>query len=92
MDEKEKQYLQLFGRRVKQLRTERSLTLRQLSNRSGLDRSQISMIENGKLNVTMSTLIAIAKGLEVSLKEVSDFQAGLIGTEGDIGPFEADSG
>ena len=53
---------------VWELRTARRLTLRQLQELSGVSKSQINAIENGKANPTMQTLKLLADALGVDLK------------------------
>jgi transcriptional regulator with XRE-family HTH domain len=55
-----------IGARIRQLRTERNLTLEQLAAESGLTKGQLSRIENGKVSVPVSTLTRIAAALGVS--------------------------
>lgn len=58
------------GRRVKQARKERGLTVRELEALSGLRGSgRISKIEHGRA-VSIENLAAIARGLGVDLKEL----------------------
>ncbi len=45
-----------------------NLTQQQLADRIGIDRTNISKLENGKLNPTISTLQKIAKGMNMNLK------------------------
>ena len=53
--------------RIKQFRTEASLTQDQLAEASGLPQSHISRIENGKHSPSRTTLEKIAAALKVSL-------------------------
>ncbi|MCU1513080.1 MAG: family transcriptional regulator [Microbacteriaceae bacterium] len=59
-----------IGRRIRQFRTERGLTLDDLG--SALDRaaSQVSVIENGKRELKLSELQRLAKALGVTLDEL----------------------
>lgn len=50
---------------LKELRTERNLTMGQLSNISGISKSMLSEIERGGSNPTINTLWKIANGLNV---------------------------
>ena len=49
------------------LRKRRGLTHRQLSARSGIQQSEISEIEGGRANPTLSTLSAVARALGAEL-------------------------
>jgi transcriptional regulator with XRE-family HTH domain len=59
-----------FGKKVLELRTDKDLSLRELAGQCGLDNSKISKIEKGKINVSLSTLVELARGLEVHPAEL----------------------
>lgn len=63
-----------FGTFLRKLREERNLGLRGLAARCNVDHAKISDIENGKEDFMFSTLIELAKGLEVQPKELLDFE------------------
>lgn len=44
------------------------LTQKQLAERTGIDQSDISKIENGNANPALSTLKRLAEGMEMTLK------------------------
>nr|WP_315268989.1 helix-turn-helix domain-containing protein [Microbacterium lemovicicum] len=52
-----------IGRRVRQLRTERGMTLEELADAVGRAPSQLSMIENGRREAKLTLLQAIARAL-----------------------------
>jgi regulatory protein munI len=56
-----------FGCKVKQLRLEKELSQEELAFLSGLDRTYISGIENGKRNVSLKALYSIALALDMNL-------------------------
>jgi DNA-binding NtrC family response regulator len=55
------------GGRIRQRRQARSLTLKQLANRTGLSVSLISQIELGKSAASMSTLHKLATALQIKM-------------------------
>jgi len=63
-----------IGTRIIQLRNQKNVSQRQLSERSGLASSYLSRIENRKLEPRPTTLRKIAEGLGVSMGEI--FQEG----------------
>jgi transcriptional regulator with XRE-family HTH domain len=69
----ENETLFLFGRRVKQLRTEKKLTQESLGYNVGLHRSYISQVECGKKNLTLRNISKIAQELDVNVSELTDF-------------------
>jgi transcriptional regulator with XRE-family HTH domain len=55
------------GRRLRELRTERDLSLRALAGHSGLNVNTLSLIENGKTSPSVGTLQQIAVALDVPI-------------------------
>ena len=63
-----------FGENLQRIREGKKLSLLKLSYNCSIDESKISKIEHGKFNITLSTLIELAKGLEISPKILLDFE------------------
>lgn len=59
-----------IGQRIKELRLSKGLDQQTLAQRAGLERSYISLIENGKKMAAVSTLALIADGLGVGVGEL----------------------
>ena len=59
-----------YGENIRRFRTEASLTLKQLSQRSGVSIATISKIENGKISGGFTTVYKIARGLGVLVTEI----------------------
>ena len=55
------------GRIINEARESRGLSLRALSDMSGIDKNQISRIEAGRLNATLDTITALATALGLTL-------------------------
>ena len=55
------------GQRLRELRLERSLSIRALAERSGLNVNTFSLIENNKASPSVSTLQQIAQALQVPI-------------------------
>ena len=53
--------------KFKELRKKKHLTQQQLAERAGIGKEQISKIENGKFNLTLSSMNKIAGALGVKL-------------------------
>lgn len=70
---KNEELLKSFGKRVREVRTEKGLTIEKLAELSELTYSHISRIEFGMLNISISTAEAVAKGLGMTLHELFDF-------------------
>jgi transcriptional regulator with XRE-family HTH domain len=59
-----------FGQRLKVLRQHRKMSQDDVSLSSGVDRSYLSEIENGKSSPTLDIIDRIAKALNVSLSDL----------------------
>lgn len=62
-----------FGENLQKIRNSKDLSLRDMAAKCDLDDSKISKIENGRFNITLSTIIELAKGLAIEPKELFDF-------------------
>ena len=65
-----KEILERFGLHVRKIRLEKSMTMEELAFACEVEYSQISRIELGKTNTTLTTLDALAKGLEMTMEEL----------------------
>lgn len=65
----------LLGRRIRQLRRYINLTQAQLAEKTGLSTNYISQIETAVASPSFETLVKIANGLEVELKNLFDFSS-----------------
>jgi len=63
-----------FGNRLRILREERELSLRDLAIKSDLHYNKIGQIELGRTNLKLSSIFALAKGLEIEPKELLNFE------------------
>jgi len=54
-----------FGKNVQRIRKEKGMSLLDVSYNCTLMDGKISEIEHGKHNITLSTILELAKGLEV---------------------------
>lgn len=59
-----------FGRRLRQLRTDRGLSQEELAFRAGLHRTYISSAERGERNVSLVNLVRLARALDVHVREL----------------------
>jgi len=60
--------MDLVGRAIKQTRKERNLTQEELGKLIGVQKAQISRLENKTSNVTMDTLLRVFTALEARVK------------------------
>jgi DNA-binding XRE family transcriptional regulator len=54
---------EILACQFKELRKKKNLTQEQLSEKTGIEKGQISRIENGKYNLTLATINKIASAL-----------------------------
>jgi predicted transcriptional regulator len=60
--------LEILGETIKQIRKERNLTQEELGNLVGVQKSQISKIENSLTDARFDTILKVFKALGVKLK------------------------
>ena len=65
-----KMELKALGNRIKDIRTRKNLIQLDLEVSSGINRTDISKIENGIKNIEFLTIVKIAEALEVELYEL----------------------
>lgn len=74
MDTKE-----LLGRRLRELRKKRDLTIERLAEIAAVGEKYLGDIERGKENPTIGTLEKLASALSVKLRQILDFEHELQG-------------
>jgi transcriptional regulator with XRE-family HTH domain len=62
--------LKLIGNRIREVRKERKLSLRDVAFKIGMEPSNLSVIENGKSNPQILTYARIASALNITLKDL----------------------
>jgi len=65
--------IEQFGKRIRQLRTERNLSQEQLAELTGFHRTYIGMVERGERNISLSNVGAFAKAFQLSLSDLFEF-------------------
>lgn len=55
---------------LKELRLKKNMTLRELELRSGVSKTQLNSIELNEKEPTITTLVRIAKALDVDIKDL----------------------
>lgn len=71
--------LEKLGKRIKQVRKHRSLTLLELETISGINDSDLSRYEQGKENLEFLTVYRIAKALDVEVHVLTNYNGALPG-------------
>ncbi len=62
--------LKIIGKNIVRLRKAQKLTQEDLCGLAEIDRSYLSEIENGKMNVTVKSLVTIAVALNARLEDL----------------------
>lgn len=70
----DKQLLQQFGRRIRDLRTARGLSQEKMAELTGFHRTYIGMVERSERNLSLSNIGVFAKTFEMSVSELLDFR------------------
>ena len=65
--------IEAFGKRLREIRKREGFTQEQLAYTSDLELSQISRIERGVINTSISQVFMIAEALKIPVKELFDF-------------------
>lgn len=64
-----KKHLKAFGKRLQAIRKAKGLSQLDLEIESGINRTEISRIENAQRNVEFYTLVKLATALDVDIKD-----------------------
>jgi transcriptional regulator with XRE-family HTH domain len=73
MSESTKTFKEILGEKIENLRTDKKYSTRQFALLAEMEHHQLINIEKGRVDIRLSTLIKIAKVLEVHPKELLDF-------------------
>ena len=73
--------LEFIGKAIKQTRQQRNLTQEELGKLIGVQKSQISRLENNVSNVTMDTLLRVFAALQATIKFQIELSTREINTE-----------
>lgn len=74
MEKRQQLILQKFAENVASIRNEKGYSLNEVAARCKLTNPKVSLIESGRVNPTLLTLLELAKGLDVTPKELLDFK------------------
>jgi transcriptional regulator with XRE-family HTH domain len=71
---KNEEVIKSVGERIRKFRIQKNLSQEDLANEAEISLSQITRLELGKTNPTISTLYVIAEALSIELKTLLDFR------------------
>lgn len=60
----------LFGTNLRRIRKDKGFSQRELSSRCNIDNADISRMENGAINITMTTLQQLADAMDIAVWEL----------------------
>lgn len=63
-----------FGEQVKRLRLAQNISQEELAHRCGFYRTYIGMVERAERSITLCNVYKIAKGLDVDIKALFDYE------------------
>ena len=69
MEKRYKLEIEDFGKRLRSLRTKKGISQLDLEIESGINRTEISRIENGHKNIEFLTIVKLAIALDIELRE-----------------------
>ena len=70
---KKKDFLFLVGKQIDSIREGKGFSYERISQGCNIDASDISKIAKGRINIMLSSIMEISKGLEIHPKELFDF-------------------
>ena len=73
MNTNEEKYFKTLGSRIKQMRESKEINQKAFAFDCEIGRTQLYMIENGKTNPRLLTLMKITDGLEMPINELLKF-------------------
>ena len=59
-----------IAKKLKEIRVSKKLTVQEVAYRCDIERSNLSRIETGRINITLKTLCLICNALDVKLNDV----------------------
>lgn len=65
--------IKLFGKRVRFLRQQKGLSMEKLAELVDMEYKQLSRIEKGEVNTSISRAVSLASALKIHSKELFDF-------------------
>lgn len=63
-----------IGERIKELRTEKGISQQELAAALDIEKSNMSRLESGRVNMGVRTIYRIAQALDISMSELLDVE------------------
>lgn len=77
LTKKEQAFLDLLGNRILVLRNEKGISQTKLAKGMKTQHNRVSELENGKVNPKITTLLKVAKLLDISIAELVSLTGGV---------------
>lgn len=71
---RDQKYIKAFGEHLRKIRTSKHLAQEELAHRCDIPLSQVGRFERGVRSPTLSTILILARGLDVEPKVLLDFK------------------
>lgn len=71
---RDQEFIVKFGKNLNRIRKNKNVSQEKLAHLIGTDRSQISRIERGLVNPTITTVKSIAQILDIDISELFQFE------------------
>lgn len=73
-NKRSKEYCKAFGIHLRKLREQKGIGMREFALIADIEYSQLSKIERGVTNPTISTVLTLADALDIQLNELFNFK------------------
>lgn len=73
INNRDKAILNKFGEHLREIRLSKKISQQDLELKAEISKNQIGNIERGEVNITLITASAIAKALDIHLKDLYDY-------------------
>lgn len=73
INNRDKEILKKFGNHLRELRLSKKISQQELEFKAEISKNQVGNIERGEVNITLITATAIAKALDIPLKDLYDY-------------------
>ena len=70
---RDEKVIKALGAKVRELRASKGMSMEQLANAAEMEYKQLSRIERGEVNTSISRVAKLAEALGVDVKELFDF-------------------
>jgi transcriptional regulator with XRE-family HTH domain len=67
-------YINAFGTNLKKLRNSKKLSRETVAAYANIETMQVYRIETGKINTTISTILALSKALDIKPRKLLEFE------------------